>query len=89
MNEFQNIMTYTIEELRELKKESKYCIGCKEELDKRHVHLCHECANTNLSDDEFDIVVERFRVAGFFREPNLITRALLKTGLVKEKTYNQ
>jgi len=64
---------------------SKRCLGCKKQLDKQHVILCHECANDRLSELEFKQAIRYFTRWGLYKKP-FLTKIALKLKLAKVVT---
>jgi len=81
---FSSIMSYDKKYAKFLFKQ-KRCLGCKKQLDGKHILLCHECANDKLSEMEFSQVIRKFTNWGFYKKP-ILTKIALKLKLAKVVT---
>ena len=80
---YKNIFNKNKERAFRKLKEGK-CLGCDTKLDPEHKYLCHECANSKLSQSEFEDVIAQFNKWGFYKK-SIIQKIMLKLKLAEVK----
>ena len=80
---YKNIFNKSKDRAFQKLKEGK-CLGCDTKLDPEHKYLCHECANSKLSKEEFEDVIAQFNKWGFYKK-SIIQKIMLKLKLAEVK----